>query len=81
MTQENKERIVKYWNVTNKMDIREYESLIPFRESVLYNKQFIIAIQCSIAEVEAVIKAGSKYINEYNLTELQSQLAELKQLL
>ena len=92
MTHENKARIVKYWNILRCMMISDYSVIAEHRySSAEFTRTFAQAIQCSIAELEAVIKALTEA--ELNIMPHQSQnmdsdfryygkqLSELKELL
>jgi len=82
MTETNKKRVVKYGNLLRRRTDLTFEALSNYSK-IDINADYVYrtAINCAIAEVEAVFDAESKYINYWNLTELQSELAELKSML
>jgi hypothetical protein len=82
MTETNKKRVVKYGNLLRRRTDLTFEALSNYMK-IDINADYVYrtSINCTIAEVEAVFDAESKYINYWNLTELQSELAELKSML
>ena len=82
MTESNKARVVKYWNILRCMMIVNYDAIAEQRySSAEFTRTFAQSIQCSIAEVEAVqIELEHHRVFETH-DEYLAQLAELKQLL
>jgi hypothetical protein len=81
MTELNKQRVVKYWNILAKYKAQSFETLLLFR--VVNKKEFNAAIRCAIAEVEAIIKALEEYdlVTEAEFIHYGKELIELKQML
>jgi hypothetical protein len=85
MTESNKQRIVKYLVILHSKEMDENdasEMLDRLINDSFRNKTHIpMAINCAIAEVEAMIVELEKSYNEWNLTDLQNELTELKSML
>ena len=82
MTEENKARIVKYWNILRCMMISDYSVIAEHRySSAEFTRTFAQSIQCAIAEVEAIQTELEHHRVFETHDEYLAQLAELKQLL
>jgi hypothetical protein len=75
MTKTNKQRIAKYYLIIRGLNLN-FDLFGP-----RYSPDEIRAINCAIAEVEAMIVELEKSYNEWNLTDLQNELTELKSML
>jgi hypothetical protein len=80
MTESNKQRVVKYWNILDKYKAQSFETLSLFR--VVNKREFKASINCAIEEVEASIAELIHYDDtSVRVAVLQSELNQLKQML
>jgi hypothetical protein len=82
MTETNKKRVVKYFNILKLKQIIDFELMNILCDKSSENEELRnVSINCAIAEVEAMIVELEKSYNEWNLTDLQNELTELKSML
>ena len=86
MTESNKLRIVKYFHISCRVDLKDtpidYETIIGWvNGSPFYQRQYNVAVESSIAEVEAIQTELEHHRVFETHDEYLAQLAELKQLL